>query len=201
MSDKRMLRRLVGGVTLSLTLTFVLANPASSSMSTNPCTPYARSGVNVATCQADLITARLATARYRNVLNAVLDGYVPMTDCVKDSMGAMGEHWARVDRLITPSLDPAKPAILLYEPTPTGRRLVAVEYEASALENGLPHYGSTPPNPAHVSAAPRMFGGKLFNGPMQGHTAPQPWHYDLHVWIWAANPNGVFAQYNPTVHC
>jgi hypothetical protein len=57
-----------------------------------------------------------------------------------------------------------------------------------------------------------MFGGRAFNGPMQGHNlvqawdfdlhlTPQPWHYDLHVWLWEENPDGIFAQYNRRVSC
>jgi hypothetical protein len=26
-------------------------------------------------------------------------------------------------------------------------------------------------------------------------------HFDRHVWIYRDNPNGVFAQFNPTVSC
>jgi hypothetical protein len=57
-----------------------------------------------------------------------------------------------------------------------------------------------------------MFGGRSFDGPMQGHNlvqawpsevhlTPQPWHYDLHVWLWEENPDGIFAQYNRRVSC
>jgi hypothetical protein len=46
-----------------------------------------------------------------------------------------------------------------------------------------------------------MFGGKTFDGPMQGHSPIQPWHYDLHVWLSVTNPSGIFAPYNPAIHC
>ena len=26
-------------------------------------------------------------------------------------------------------------------------------------------------------------------------------HYDLHVWLWKANPGGVYSPTNPTVKC
>jgi hypothetical protein len=26
-------------------------------------------------------------------------------------------------------------------------------------------------------------------------------HYDLHVWLYRDNPNGMFAQFNPNVSC
>jgi hypothetical protein len=28
-----------------------------------------------------------------------------------------------------------------------------------------------------------------------------PEHYDLHAWVWQANPAGMFAAWNPTVSC
>jgi hypothetical protein len=28
-----------------------------------------------------------------------------------------------------------------------------------------------------------------------------PIHYDLHAWIWQANPAGVFEMWNPKVDC
>jgi hypothetical protein len=28
-----------------------------------------------------------------------------------------------------------------------------------------------------------------------------PEHYDLHVWLWKHNPEGMFAQFNPRVSC
>jgi hypothetical protein len=55
--------------------------------------------------------------------------------------------------------------------------------------------------------------GQEFNGPMinhepglEGNEADYPleantdlYHYDLHVWVWQANPTGMFSQFNPTV--
>jgi hypothetical protein len=37
--------------------------------------------------------------------------------------------------------------------------------------------------------------------PSHLHLTPQPWHYDLHVWLWEENPDGIFAQYNRRVSC
>lgn len=36
---------------------------------------------------------------------------------------------------------------------------------------------------------------------MKGHSAGMPWHYDLHVWLWRDNPNGLFVNWNPNVTC
>ena len=40
-----------------------------------------------------------------------------------------------------------------------------------------------------------------FDGPMPGHNPSMPWHFDLHAWLWAENPAGTFAMFNPTLSC
>jgi hypothetical protein len=47
---------------------------------------------------------------------------------------------------------------------------------------------------------PSLFGVK-FDGPMLGHEAGMPIHHDLHLWLWKHNPSGLFAMWNPRVHC
>ena len=51
--------------------------------------------------------------------------------------------------------------------------------------------------------APKIFGQEL-GGPMEGHKPLMPdglHHYDLHVWLWRNNPEGVFSPTNPAVKC
>ena len=36
---------------------------------------------------------------------------------------------------------------------------------------------------------------------MTGHSPGMPVHYDLHVWLFDSNPDGVFAPWNPSVSC
>jgi hypothetical protein len=36
---------------------------------------------------------------------------------------------------------------------------------------------------------------------MEQHEPGQPPQYDLHAWIWQANPSGIFAMFNPNVSC
>lgn len=43
--------------------------------------------------------------------------------------------------------------------------------------------------------------GVPFEGPMPGHGPGMPVHYDLHAWIWKANPEGTFTTWNPNVTC
>lgn len=48
-----------------------------------------------------------------------------------------------------------------------------------------------------------MFGKEL-PGPMEGHQPLMPvafHHDDLHVWLWKANPAGLYSSTNPAVRC
>jgi hypothetical protein len=213
---KRGVRRPAGAAALTLLLGLGAPAPASAAEPdlTSSCERYASEGVQLAECVDQLRLARDASAKYRDPQVALRDGFVP-TECHEHhhpGAGAMGEHWNRVDRMADAKVDPREPEELLYIDTPTGRRLLAVEWSVPALEAGLPHYGTQPPDPGRTPPPPRMFGGRAFNGPMQGHNlveawpselhlTPQPWHYDLHVWLWEENPDGIFAQYNRRVSC
>ena len=102
--------------------------------------------------------------------------------------GAMGVHLVNMGN-IGPTLDPAKPQVLMYEPVGDKLRLVAAEWFV----------------PAQLvkTDVPSVFGQKL-QGPMDGHEPILPKelrHYDLHVWLWKPNPNGVFEPTNPSVKC
>ena len=55
---------------------------------------------------------------------------------------------------------------------------------------------TSPPTPT----GPSLF-DLPFDGPMLGHDAGMPIHYDLHVWLYRHNPAGLFAMWNPRVHC
>ena len=150
-----------------------------------------RAGVVVAECVEHVRAARIATRKYQDPAAALADGFVP-NECVDGSAesppqeGAMGEHWVNFGRYSDSRLSIEEPEILLYVPAPVGKRLAAVEWfipEADA-----------------AGGSPRLF-GRAFDGPMDGHIPLQPRHYDLHVWLWEHNPDGLFAHYNPRLSC
>jgi len=90
---------------------------------------------------------------------------------------------------VGPTLDPSKPQVLIYEPAGDKLRLVAAEWFMPAEIAG--------------GKAPAIFGQTL-GGPMEGHKPLMPaglHHYDLHVWLWKTNPEGVFSPTNPAVKC
>jgi hypothetical protein len=82
--------------------------------------------------------------------------------------------------------------MLLYLPTADGKlRLIGVEYFVAAADQEPP---------IDNADTPHLF-GRAFDGPMEGHGPGQPYHYDLHVWLWADNPAGLFAPFNPSLAC
>ena len=132
-----------------------------------------------------------ATAKYRDVRLAVRDGYVPTEDCygVKGK-GVMGFHYAKPELVTDNHDDIRKPDILIYLPTEKGgRRLAAVEWYHLDADQDL----MTDPD------RPRLF-DRPFEGPMI-HSPGTPVHFDLHVWLFKHNPDGVFAPFNRTARC
>jgi hypothetical protein len=123
---------------------------------------------------AQLATVRAATARFHDVAVAEAAGYEQVSPCIERPDGAaMGAHWVRPD-LVDGHLDPTAPEALLYVPTGDGgQRLVGVEFMSTD---------------AHAS----LFGQHLHVGP----AGPA-----LHVWVWQANPEGMFADFNPRLSC
>ena len=168
--------------------------------------------------EPSLDEVRRATERFRDVTVAIAEGYVrdPFDLCDtaamlgrSPSLGAMGVHYVHPDLLgITKPPSPRvegagthtdflTPGILIYEPQRGGSlELVAVENLVFAHawrqtgRSGPPSFHGVPydtmiDDPATPADEAHMF-------------AP---HFDRHVWIYRANPNGVFAPFNPKVTC
>ena len=142
----------------------------------------------------ELAQVRQATTKYHDVNVALADGFIATPNCVSDpKLGGMGIHYINPARLMDPAVNILEPEILLYSQTAGGLKLLGVEYMFAI---GAPD--THVPNPAPPS--PVIFGRSL-DGPMEQHEPGQPPHYDLHVWIWKANPAGIFAMFNPNVSC
>jgi hypothetical protein len=193
-----------------------LTGPSVLSRSFGSESPVAHtSGEEVATFDVgpELAAVRQATVRFHDISAAYAAGYTTEFEpCVHIPGGpVMGLH-ARHDALMADQIvDPLRPELLLYEPKPnSGLRLVGVEYFRSVLvhdgdpstnDEPEPWFGpGAPPADRIVGATPQLF-GRPFDGPMPGHIEQMPWHWDLHAWIWHANPDGIFADFNRTVRC
>lgn len=137
----------------------------------------------------DLVPMRDALLKYQDPLVAVRDGYFSTLGCVEYPAGGMGVHFLN-PALIGPTVDPLRPQILVYEPDTGGRlRLVAAEWFV--------------PLATGIKDRPILL-GRPFDGPMEGHEPLMPkelHHYDLHVWLFKDNPEGLFKATNPNVGC
>jgi hypothetical protein len=147
-------------------------------------------GAGAAAAQGDSVaTVRAATAGYHDIATAIADGYVPTDNCTSSPAGVMGYHYVKPALLRQP-IDVRHPAILIYQPSGQGRKLVAVEYFKADADQNL---GTDFDRPSLL--------GQEFQGPMPGHEPGMPIHYDLHAWVWQNNPSGVFEQWNPAGSC
>jgi hypothetical protein len=147
----------------------------------------------------ELVAVRAGLDKYQDPIVAVHDGYLSTVACVEFPQGVsegrmqyvpggMGVHFLNLG-FVGPTLDPAKPQVLIYEPDGDKLKLVAAEWFMPAAVAG-----ATPPT---------IF-GKQLEGPMEGHQPIMPaevHHYDLHVWLWKSNPAGVYSSTNPAVKC
>jgi hypothetical protein len=147
----------------------------------------------------NLVATRAALEKYQDPVVAVHDGWFSTLACIDYPQGGTGEgvmpykpggmgvHFLN-PALIGQPLDSLKPQVLIYEPVGDRLKLVAAEWFV----------------PVEVSReAPMIFGQKL-DGPMVGHAPLLPeelHHWDLHVWLWKDNPNGLMHSTNSTVSC
>lgn len=154
---------------------------------------YAAGGETNPAVLRDLAKVRQATAKYHDVNAAYADGFIRTPECIASPDGGMGIHVINPARLMDPAINLLEPEILLYVETADGMKLVGVEYF-----QGIGAPDTAIPNPAPPAVV--LFGRPL-DGPMDQHEPGQPPHYDLHVWIWKANPSGMFTPFNPNVTC
>lgn len=125
----------------------------------------------------ELQQARAATARYRDIRNALKDEYIDISVVTEN----MGYHYMKVGE-VDAIFDYRKPEILIYNKNHEGNfELVAVEYAI--------------PIPLSINA-PKGFSGTA-----------DVWNENhffglwlLHTWVWSYNPDGVFNPTNPLVH-
>jgi len=155
--------------------------------------PYAAAAAPAA---ETLSNVRDATAGYTDPAAALAGGYELFTDaadlaCIEQpGMGGMGVHYRSPARMQSGTLDPARPQALVYQRTSDGRlQLGAVEYVVFQAEWDATH--STPPS---------LFGQDFMLMPADNRFG-LPQFYQLHAWIWRANPSGVFNMWNPDVAC
>ena len=136
--------------------------------------------------QAQWDAVRKALVRFKDVNVALAEGYIPVSACeALPGAGGMGFHYLHPGLAQDLVSDPLKPEILLYAPAKDGGlTLLGPEYFQADAGQARPSVN-----------------GKAFDGPMPGHSPDMPVHYDLHVWLYKYNPNGLFGLWNPNVKC
>lgn len=124
---------------------------------------------------AELQQAKIATASYNNIENAIADGYVDINVVVPH----MGHHYMNANYR-DGNFEIDKPEILVYSPNPASghMQLVAVEY---AIPN-------TEPQPEGFTGSYDVWDNNAGFG-----------LWLLHAWVWEYNPDGVFTGMNPIV--
>jgi len=138
---------------------------------------------------------RRATQRFTDINVALAHNYVKFPDLAGDCVaqpgqGGMGIHYLNAS-LLDAELDPFKPEMLVYRQNRHGRHeLVALEYVVFAPVWDALH--PQPPSlfghPFHLVRTPNRYGTSM---PL----------YELHLWLYEHNPNGLFNDWNPNVHC
>jgi hypothetical protein len=152
-----------------------------------------------AALQDELAQVRRVTARFHRVEAAIEAGYELgwvngsgvriLTGCVSHpTAGAMGYHYFNAELMADNAVDALEPEALVYAPAADGGlKLVAVEWVVRGPDS----------NPPGVSEPPSVLG-------MEMHILvppPGPAFYLMHAWVWANNPSGMFADWNPEVSC
>jgi hypothetical protein len=137
-----------------------------------------------------LAAIRQATARYHRVDAALADGYVLGSPCEAMPGQGIGIHYRKA-LLFDGTVDPSQPELLVYEPKGNGdRELVAVAFVVPSVAW----------DPTHSS--PPMLGDQVFEDKRVPDWSSPPFpNYELHVWVWKHNPNGMYATTNPSVSC
>ena len=133
---------------------------------------------------------REGTADFRDVNAAIAAGYESTGTCVTGpEEGAMGVHLRNRALIADPSLDPQRPELLVYEQRGGRMRLVGVEFLVIAAA-----WDATNPSPPVLMGQHFQYVGS----PNRYRIPP---FYELHVWAWKNNVNGMFVDWNPAVSC
>ena len=134
---------------------------------------------------------RETTKKYQDINQATDDGYQLLFGCVSGpDDGAMGLHYVNLGLVADGVLDPRKPEIVIYEPTPNGgRRLIGADY---LVFSETWHASNTD--------TPQIMGQLMHLIESQNRYGLQAF-YTLHVWAWKANPTGAFVNWHADVSC
>jgi len=141
-------------------------------------------GAMNASAASQVAQLRRLTAPFHTLAAGSAAGWdTDITGCLElPGVGGMGHHYANLGYLTDGQITWNQPEILVFAPSPNhrdGLKLVAVEYLVFKAE---------------MPEAPSLY-GETFHS----NDAAEAWM--LHVWIGDHNPDGMFADWNPTISC
>jgi hypothetical protein len=133
---------------------------------------------------------RQATRAFHDLNAALAAGYSSAGACVSGpEVGAMGVHFPNGTLVGDGELAADQPEILVYEQRNGRLRLLGVEYVVIAEQWDAKKIG------------PPVLNGQQFHYVGSPNRYGLPAFYELHVWAWKNNPNGMFVDWNPAVSC
>jgi hypothetical protein len=197
MNPIRHLRRLaaLASALLALAAALILPVAAQATAATAMAYPHPAAAAHH---RHPVAIARQATRKFHSLATAKKAGYARFTDingiaCIAmPPMGAMGVHYVNGNLVGTPALLLRHPEALVYAPARGHLRLAALEYIVLKSTWDKAHGINAP--------RPRLYGHR-FNITPAPNRYGLPVFYSLHAWIWKHNPAGMFAMWNPAVHC
>ncbi|MET9437724.1 hypothetical protein [Streptomyces sp. NPDC006551] len=175
--------------------------------------------------EGDLARAYDATVKYKSEQAALDDGYIRTDECVFSDEGGMGYHYVKPAHV--GSIDPAKPAALLYADDhkadenghetgkPNGQETAKPNGQETAKPNGPENARMNGQDKGHEKGERKLVALEWVV-PNTGQPRPQIFGrgfddpevipgvgdvYTLHAWLFKKNPKGVFVPYNPRVKC
>ena len=146
--------------------------------------PTASASATQASAASTVAQLRRLLAPYHTLAMASAAGWdTDVTGCLElPGVGGMGHHYANLGSLSDGQIRWDQPELLVFAPSPNrrdGLKLVAVEYLVFKSE---------------MPTAPSLYGETFHSN--DGIDA-----WMLHVWIGDHNPDGLFADWNPTISC
>ena len=189
--------RLIGMFAAATAATAALVVPVAA-QATSATAMTGQHRVAVARHGHQVVIARKATRKFHSIVTAKKDGYARFKDengiaCIAmPPMGAMGVHYVNGNLVGTPAILLRHPEALVYAPEHGHLRLAALEYIVLKSTWDKAHGKNAP--------RPRRYGHR-FNITHAPNRYGLPTFYSLHAWIWKHNPAGMFAMWNPAVHC
>lgn len=134
--------------------------------------------------QQNLADLRAAVSPLHNLDRAMAAGFdTDLTGCLENPpIGGMGHHYGIVARIDGAPPTATEPELLVFSPKKNGK------LQLGGVEFIIPYAAWTPAEP------PALFGQTFHRNDPAGL-------WVLHVWLWNHNPDGLFADWNPTVSC